>query len=73
MHNFRDMAEQFDLARAWRRVSDAGELAAAWGEWIGDPEAAREQGDRGLRLLEENRGALTRTIEMLDPILSNGS
>jgi 3-deoxy-D-manno-octulosonic-acid transferase len=73
MHNFRDMAEQFDQARAWRRVVDAGELAAAWGEWIGDPEAAREQGERGLSLLEENRGALARTIEMLGPILSNGS
>jgi 3-deoxy-D-manno-octulosonic-acid transferase len=70
MHNFRDMAEQFDQARAWRRVENAGELAAAWGEWIGNPDAAREQGERGLRLLEENRGALARTIEMLDPILS---
>jgi 3-deoxy-D-manno-octulosonic-acid transferase len=73
MHNFRDMAEQFDWARAWRRVADAGELALAWGEWIGDPEAAREQGGRGLRLLEENRGALARTIEMLEPILGKWS
>jgi 3-deoxy-D-manno-octulosonic-acid transferase len=71
MDNFRDMAEQFDQARAWRRVADAGELAAAWGEWIADPAAAREQGERGLRLLEENRGALARTIEMLGPILSS--
>jgi 3-deoxy-D-manno-octulosonic-acid transferase len=70
MYNFRDMAGQFDRARAWRRVADAGELAAAWGEWIGDPDAAREQGERGRRLLEENRGALARTIEMLNPILS---
>ena len=70
MHNFRDMAEQFDRAKAWRRVADAGELAAAWDEWIGDPAAAREQGNRGLRLLEENRGALARTIEMLKPILN---
>jgi 3-deoxy-D-manno-octulosonic-acid transferase len=73
MHNFRDMAEQFDRAQAWRRVADAGELAAAWGEWIGDPDAAREQGNRGLRLLEENRGALARTIEMLAPVLSKWS
>ncbi|HEX6863104.1 MAG TPA: 3-deoxy-D-manno-octulosonic acid transferase, partial [Thermoanaerobaculia bacterium] len=65
MHNFRDMAERFDKAQAWRRVRDAGELAAVWGEWIADPEAAREQGGRALRLLEENRGALGRTLEML--------
>jgi 3-deoxy-D-manno-octulosonic-acid transferase len=69
MHNFRDMAERFDRTRAWRRVQDAGELAAVWGEWIADPEAAREQGGRALRLLEENRGALGRTLEMLEPIL----
>ncbi|MES1241819.1 MAG: 3-deoxy-D-manno-octulosonic acid transferase [Acidobacteriota bacterium] len=76
MHNFRDMAEQFDRVRAWRRVADAGELAAAWSEWIGDPDAsdtAREQGERGRLLLEENRGALARTIGMLEPILSRWS
>jgi 3-deoxy-D-manno-octulosonic-acid transferase len=71
MDNFRDMAGQFDQARAWRRVADAGELAAAWEEWIADPDAAREQGERALRLLEENRGALARTMEMLAPILAS--
>lgn len=69
MHNFRDMAERFDRAGAWRRVSDAGELAAVWREWIADLDAAREQGGRALRLLDENRGALGRTLEMLEPIL----
>ncbi|HWM91617.1 MAG TPA: 3-deoxy-D-manno-octulosonic acid transferase [Thermoanaerobaculia bacterium] len=69
MHNFRDMAERFDRAGAWRRVADAGELAAVWGEWLGNPEAAREQGGRALQLLEENRGALGRTLELLEPVL----
>ncbi|MEA2562987.1 MAG: 3-deoxy-D-manno-octulosonic-acid transferase [Acidobacteriota bacterium] len=69
MHNFRDMAERFDRAHAWRRVKDAEELAAVWGEWIADPGAAREQGGQALLLLEENRGALGRTLEMLEPVL----
>lgn len=69
MHNFRDMAEQFDRARAWQRVADAEELARVWTEWIDDPAAAREQGQRALALLEENRGALARTVEMLGPVL----
>ncbi|HEX5721080.1 MAG TPA: 3-deoxy-D-manno-octulosonic acid transferase [Thermoanaerobaculia bacterium] len=73
MHNFRDMAERFDRAHAWRRVKDAGELAAVWGEWLADPAAAREQGGRALRLLEENRGALGQTLEMLKPVLSPGT
>jgi 3-deoxy-D-manno-octulosonic-acid transferase len=70
MHNFRDMAERFDRTGAWRRVADAGELAAVWKEWLDEPAAAREQGERALRLLEENRGALDRTLEMLQPVLS---
>lgn len=70
MHNFRDMAERFDRAGAWRRVNDAAELATIWGEWIADPAAAREQGERAFRLLEENRGAVGRTLEMLEPVLS---
>jgi 3-deoxy-D-manno-octulosonic-acid transferase len=65
MHNFREMAAAFDQAGAWRRVEGAGELGAAWREWLEDPEAARETGARALRLVEANRGALERTIEML--------
>ena len=67
MHNFREMAEAFDRAGAWRRVADARELAAAWREWLDDPAAARAVGERALRLVEENRGALARTVEMLSP------
>jgi 3-deoxy-D-manno-octulosonic-acid transferase len=71
MHNFREMAEAFDQAGAWRRVADARELAAAWRQWLEDPAAARAVGGNALRLVEENRGALARTIEMLEPILSS--
>ncbi|HKI05379.1 MAG TPA: 3-deoxy-D-manno-octulosonic acid transferase [Thermoanaerobaculia bacterium] len=70
MHNFREMAEAFDRAGAWRRVAGARELAAAWREWLDDPAAGRATGERALRLVEENRGALGRTLEMLAPILA---
>jgi 3-deoxy-D-manno-octulosonic-acid transferase len=69
MHNFREMAEAFDRAGAWRRVEDARELAAVWREWLDDPAAARETGGRALRLIEENRGALARTVEMLKEVI----
>jgi 3-deoxy-D-manno-octulosonic-acid transferase len=69
MHNFRDMAEAFDQAGAWRRVADARELAAVWREWLDEPETARAVGGHALQLVEENRGALARTLEMLGPIL----
>jgi 3-deoxy-D-manno-octulosonic-acid transferase len=70
MHNFRDMAERFDAAAAWRRVADAAELGQVWQEWLTDPAAARQQGERAAALLSENRGALDRTLEMLEPILA---
>ncbi|MEO6194462.1 MAG: glycosyltransferase N-terminal domain-containing protein [Thermoanaerobaculia bacterium] len=69
MHNFREMAEAFDTAGAWRRVADARELGAAWREWLESPDAARETGERALRLVEENRGAVGRTIAMLAAVI----
>jgi 3-deoxy-D-manno-octulosonic-acid transferase len=69
MHNFREMAEAFDTAGAWRRVADARELGAAWREWLENPDAARETGERALRLVEENRGAVGRTVAMLAALI----
>ena len=65
MHNFREIAEHFDRAAAWRRASDARGLGEIWKEWLDDPAAARDQGARAARLVEENRGALERTLAML--------
>ncbi len=70
MHNFRDIAERFDAAAAWRRVADAAELGQAWGEWLADAAAAGRQGQRAAALLGDNRGALTHTLEMLAPIIA---
>jgi 3-deoxy-D-manno-octulosonic-acid transferase len=69
MENFREIAEQFDRAGAWRRVADAAQLAAVWREWLDDPAAARAVADRASRLLEVNRGALDRTLLLLEPLL----
>jgi 3-deoxy-D-manno-octulosonic-acid transferase len=69
MHNFREMAAAFDTAGAWRRVKDARELGAAWREWLESPDAAGETGQRALRLVEENRGAVGRTVAMLAALI----
>jgi 3-deoxy-D-manno-octulosonic-acid transferase len=71
MENFREMAEQFDRAGAWRRAADAHALGTIWKTWLDDPAAAAEQGARAARLVDENRGALERTIQMLGPILDS--
>jgi len=69
MHNFRDMAAQFDSAGAWRRVPDAAGLGAAWREWLEVPAAAAGIGQRARALVERNRGAVARTLEVLAPVL----
>ena len=70
LHNFRDVAERFDRAGAWRRVADAAELGDAWRGWLDDPAEAERQGHRGRALVETNRGALARTLDLLAPVLA---
>ncbi len=69
MHNFREMAESFDRAGAWARVADADELARLWQAWLADPEVARAVGGKAAELLAQNRGALERTREIIEPLL----
>jgi 3-deoxy-D-manno-octulosonic-acid transferase len=70
MHNFREIAERFDDDDAWRRVDDADGLGRAWSSWLADPAAGRRLGERAAALLDANRGALARTVEMLAPLLA---
>lgn len=70
MENFREMAEQFDRTQAWRRAADATALGEIWKGWLDDPAAAREQGARAAQLVEENRGALDKTLAMLEPLVN---
>ena len=70
MHNFRDMAAQFDEEEAWRRVGDAGELAAAWSSWLDEPATAAALGERARAIVERNGGALERTLQVLAPLLA---
>lgn len=69
MENFRQIAEDFDRAAAWVRVTGASDLAAAWSGWLDRPDEARALGGRGRELVERNRGALAKTVEMLRPLI----
>jgi 3-deoxy-D-manno-octulosonic-acid transferase len=71
MENFREIADAFDRAAAWRRVRDAAELAAVWASWLDDPPAARALGASGRALVETNRGALRRTVALVQPLLGS--
>lgn len=69
MHNFADMARRFDNSAAWCRAADAAQLGAAFRSWLDDPCGAGDLGRRGAALVEENRGAVARTIELIRPFL----
>ena len=72
MDNFRDMAAAFRAAGAWAQVPDGAALGALWRGWLADPDAARQVGERARALVEENRGALRRTLALLQPLLAGG-
>jgi 3-deoxy-D-manno-octulosonic-acid transferase len=70
MENFREIAEAFDAAGAWRRVADARKLGLAFASWLDDPEEARRLGRRGAELVAAQGGALARTLALLAPLVA---
>jgi 3-deoxy-D-manno-octulosonic-acid transferase len=71
MENFREMAADFGRRDAWAQVPGPAELGEVFGGWLDDPAAARALGARGRELVEANRGALARTLELLEPIVGS--
>ncbi len=69
MFNAQEIADQFVESDACVMVNDAEGLEAALMSLLGDPEAAKWLGERGRELLETNRGALWRLVELVDPLM----
>lgn len=71
-HNFNaeDVARSFLDAGAAIEVSDADTLASAVLELLEDSDKRAEMTRRARAILEENRGALDRLLELLEPMLS---
>ncbi len=70
MHNFQDIADEFDRAQAWQRVPDAPALARVCLRWCTDPLEATRLGQRAAGLLAAHRGASARTLALLRPFLN---
>jgi 3-deoxy-D-manno-octulosonic-acid transferase len=73
MENFADIAARFDADEAWARVADGAGLGEVWRRWLAAPAEASALGERGRRLVEANRGALNRTLELLAPLIGGGT
>ena len=69
MENFQEIETVFDAAAAWERVENAEQLARCWANWLDRSENASEVGKRGSELVNRHRGALARTLELIEPWL----
>jgi 3-deoxy-D-manno-octulosonic-acid transferase len=65
MQNFPDILPRFLETDAVVQVPDAAGLESAIDRLLGDPEGRKALGQRALRVVEENRGAMARTVDAL--------
>ncbi len=71
LFNAPEIAENFIALGACRVVANGGELAASVASLIDDPVVAQEMGNKGLSVLEQNRGSLQRLLVLLEPLLDS--
>jgi len=67
LHNFADIAARMKAAGALRVGADADAVAMHLGELLGDAQARAAMVAAGLALVGEGRGALSRTLALVDP------
>ena len=68
--NAQEIANMFVATGACRLVDDEVQLAGAIEQSLSDQAKARDRGEAGRRILEQNRGALQRLLAMIEPLLS---
>ncbi|MDR7133518.1 3-deoxy-D-manno-octulosonic-acid transferase [Lysobacter niastensis] len=69
LHNFVEIAERLDAAGALRIGADADAVEAALSELLADPAQRERMAASGRELVETGRGALARTLDLLQPAL----
>jgi 3-deoxy-D-manno-octulosonic-acid transferase len=73
LFNTQEIADMFAKVGASTLVNDENELARTVVEYLANPDKARATGDKGLALLQQNRGALQRLLDLLEPTMSGVS
>jgi 3-deoxy-D-manno-octulosonic-acid transferase len=69
LHNFAEIAKRLDEAGAVRIARDAGGVAAAIGDLLADEGGRVRMRSDARALVEQGRGALQRTLDMIAPAL----
>ncbi len=70
MFNFTEIARLVAERGAGKRVRDSGELGVVVAGYLANAELRFNAGESGRMVVEENRGALQRTLALLDPLLT---
>jgi 3-deoxy-D-manno-octulosonic-acid transferase len=70
VHDVVEISERLTQAGAGRKVNDMGELGAAVVEYMQDANLRHLAGQRGRKFVEENRGALTLVMELVDELMA---
>lgn len=70
--NFSRIASMLIAAGAAKRVTDAAQLADLMSHWLRDASVRSRVGEAGRQVVQNNRGALQRLLEMMDTILATG-
>ncbi|MGY0558701.1 MULTISPECIES: lipid IV(A) 3-deoxy-D-manno-octulosonic acid transferase [unclassified Lysobacter] len=70
LHNFAEISRQLDNAGALRIGADVDGVQQALSMLLDDPSLRRAMADNGRKLVETGRGALARTMALLQPTLA---
>ena len=69
LFNFTEISAMAIECGAAVRINQPGELASALSDFLGNANRRFEVGEAGRRLVEENRGALNKTMALIAPLL----
>jgi len=72
MENFRDIASILTESGGGFQVEDENELLEQLREWLTEPAAAKEQGQKAQRALQLHQGSVARNLEVIRSILETG-
>jgi 3-deoxy-D-manno-octulosonic-acid transferase len=70
MRNIEEIAHQALARGAATQVAHGGQLAEAIGSYLADPARRETAGAAGKKMVEENRGALARTLALIEQLLA---
>jgi 3-deoxy-D-manno-octulosonic-acid transferase len=69
VYNAQEISDMFIELGACHIVNDVAELVMAVDELLSEPRAASERGNKGLEIVQRNRGALARLLGLLEPLI----